>query len=94
VAPVVNATVFEISKLLFTINPVTLKIDSMTINYIAGNMSGTPPALIQVGTEQTIEFDESECEALCKEQPTMYPTIKSVVYGVIQKAKGVTGVAQ
>ena len=92
IAQPVNITAIEIVQTTATVDTVNDTLASLQISFIAGNMSeDTPPVLIPVGGTQTLSFGEADCNQLLTAQPTLFSTLKALLYPAIEQHLGVMG---
>ena len=92
IAQPLNVTAFEIVQAIVTVDVPNDTLASLQLSFVAGNMSAdTPPVFQQVGSTQSVSLGEAECTQLLAANPTLYATLKMLLYPAIEQQLGVTG---
>jgi hypothetical protein len=83
IIPQEQATAFEIKG--FSVSPRGI----LDVSYAYGNVVGG--AFVQSGDELTMHIEGPSFAAFISANPTLYPAIKSALYGLIEAQHGVIG---
>ena len=84
-----NVTAFEIIQVVLTTDIANSTLASAQISYVAGNVVNN--IFEQVGGSQSLSLNEAQCSTLLASQPTLYASVKALLYPAIEQQYGVTG---
>ena len=87
-----NVTAFEITQVILTTDIANNTLASAQISYVSGNISSdTPPIFEQVGGTQSLSLNEAQLSRVLAAQPTLYNSVKALLYPAIEAQYGVAG---
>ena len=87
VTPAITATAFNITS--FGVN---VRDGIMDVTYYSGNFdNSTPPVFTPIGEPRNIHLEGATFGAMLAANPTLYPSLKAILYGLVMTHEGVSG---